>query len=333
MKNLPLILAVTLTYAPVALAQASPADLPALSQTSLTPTGEIPRTPDGKPDFQNVVWATNFFPVFEATPLAANLVVAEDEAKRIVDTMFQGMLPFLEESIDPEAHVIMGETDGLPIVRGERRTRLIVAPADGKLPLTPEALKITKATDTMDGPKDDYEQRPTGERCITVSGAPPIHAVISYNRLRMIQTPEHVVIHMENGDEARIIPFAAEHRPADAPVSLYGDSIARWDGDTLLIETIRHNRYDRVRGLMKKFVINPDAKVIERYTRVADDELLYQFTIEDPQAYSAPWLGEFSFFATDTGMYESPCHEHNLSLPNILLGQRVADAKGAVTAP
>lgn len=328
MKSLPLILAITVTYAPATLAQTALAQ-PAFSQTSLTPVGEIPRTPQGKPDFQNIVWATNFFPVFEATPLAADLVVPEDEAKRLVDTMFQGMLPFLEESIDPEAHVIMGKTDGLPIVRGERRTRLIVTPADGKLPLTPEALQITKSTDTMDGPKDDYEQRPASERCIIVSGAPPIHAVISYNRLRMIQTPEHVVIHMENGDEARIIPFAAEHRPTDAPVSLYGDSIARWEGDTLVIETIRHNSYERVRGLMKKFVVNPDAKVIERYTRVAKNELLYQFTIEDPRAYSAPWLGEFSFFATDTGMYESPCHEHNLSLPNILMGQRVADA-GAV---
>jgi hypothetical protein len=321
-RLLPLV-AIAFAYAPLALAQTSPPA--ASSPTSLTPMTEIPRTPEGRPDFQNAVWATNFFPVFEANPMSANLVVGEDEARKIVATMFEGMKPFLEESIDPEAHVIMGETDGLPIVRGERRTRLLVLPADGKLPLTPEALALTKASDTMDGPKDDYEQRPSGERCIAVSAAPPIHAVISYNRLRMIQTPDHIVIHMENGDEARIIPFASAHAKPGGPTSLYGDSIARWEGDTLVIETIRHNRYDRVRGLMKKFVINADAKVIERYTRLADNELLYQFTIEDPTAYSAPWLGEFSFFATDTGMYESPCHEHNHSLTNILMGQRVAD--------
>jgi hypothetical protein len=117
---------------------------------------EIPRTPEGRPDFQGVVWATNYFPVFDLSPLSPHLVVPEDEAKRIVDTMFAGMQGFLEESIDPEAHVIMGETDGLPIVRGERRTRLIVVPASGKLPLTDEARKLTKSTDTMDGPKDDY---------------------------------------------------------------------------------------------------------------------------------------------------------------------------------
>jgi hypothetical protein len=238
------------------------------------------------------------------------------------------MQPFLEKSIDPEAHVIMGETDGLPIVRGERRTRLIVAPANGKLPLTAAAQKIAAETETMDGPKDDYEQRSSSERCLVVSGVPPIHAVISYNRQRIIQTPTHVVIHNENGDEARVIPFASQHA-APGPRSWYGESIARWDGDTLVIDTIRTPSQERVRGLFTKFVINEDARIIERYTRLSMSELLYQFTIEDPAAYSEPWLAEFSFKASDTGMFASPCHEHNHSLPNILLGQRMADARVA----
>ena len=91
-----------------------------------------------------------------------------------------------------------------------------MVPANGKLPLTDEARAIAKATDIMDGAKDDYEQRPTGERCLVVSGVPPIHAVISYNRQRIIQTPTHVVIHNENGDEARIIPFASRARRSRA---------------------------------------------------------------------------------------------------------------------
>ena len=69
--------------------------------------------------------------------------------------------------------------------------------------------------------------------------------------------------------------------------------------------------------------------MIERFTRLSTDELLYQFTVEDPKIYTAPWLGEYSFYSTDTGMFPSPCHEHNYSLPNILLGQRVADLRGA----
>lgn len=328
MKNLrlPGLLIATLIASPLAFAQAAPADTPKEAQvyvpTSLVPESPIPRTPDGRPDFQGAVWATNFFPVFGTNPMTPNLVVPEDEARTIVDTMFKGMAGFLEKSIDPEAAHIMGDTKGLPIVRGERRTRLIVLPADGSLPLTDEAKAIIKAenTDLM----DDYEQRPSGERCLALSAAPPTHAVISYNRLQFIQTPGIVVIHSENGDEARIIPFASNHQPP-GPTSLYGDSIARWEGDTLVIETIRNNLINQVRGLMTKFVVNPDAKVIERFTRLSNDELLYQFTVEDPKAYTAPWLGEFSFFATDTGMYASSCHEANYSLPNILMGQRVAD--------
>lgn len=326
MIRLPILIAATIACAPIAIAQTEATGPFAMSPTSLKPIEAFPRTPDGKPDFQNVVWATNYFPVFEATPMSSSLIVPEDEARRIVATTFAGMQPFLEESIDPEAHVIMGETDGLPIVRGERRTRLVVLPANGKLPLTDEARQIAKATDTTDGPKDDYEQRPAGERCLVVSGVPPIHAVISYNRQRIIQTPTHVVIHNENGDEARIIPFAAEHS-APGPRSWYGDSIARWEGDTLVIDTIRTPPQERVRGLFTKFVINEDARIIERYTRLSMSELLYQFTIEDPTAYSEPWLAEFSFKASDTGMFASPCHEHNHSLPNILLGARMAEQR------
>ncbi len=328
MMRLPGLIALMLAVTPCALAQASPADPFTQSPTSLAPMSEIPRTPEGRPDFQGVVWATNYFPVFELSPMSADLVVSEEEAARIVATMVGGMQGFLEKSIDPEAHVIMGETDGLPVVRGERRTRLIVVPANGKLPLTDAARAVAKATDTMDGPKDDYEQRPTSERCLVLSGLPPVHAVISYNRQQIIQTSTHVVIHNENGDEARIIPFANAHAPDDLR-SWYGDSIARWDGDTLVIETIRMPESERVRGLLTKFVVNKDAKVIERYTRLSETELLYQFTIVDPEAYSEPWVAEFSFSAVDTGMYPSPCHEHNHSLPNILMGQRVADARVA----
>ena len=246
----------------------------------------------------------------------------------MVDTMVAGMASIPDFQIDPEAHDIIGGTDGLPLVRGERRSRLIVLPANGKLPLSPEAKKMAAGVDIMDGAKDDYEQRPSSERCLVLSGNPPVHALISYNRLRIVQTPAHVVIHNENGDEARIIPFAAGHK-APGPRSWYGDSIARWEGDTLVIETIRQNPNNRIRGLMTKFIVNEDAKVTERFTRLSKSELLYQFTIEDPKVYTAPWLGEFSFFAASTGMFPSACHEHNYSLPNILSGARVIEARAA----
>lgn len=295
------------------------------SPTSLAAEPGLPRTPDGKPDFQTVVWATNYFPVFELNPMVPSLTVSKEEGDTFVKTMVAQMMKSPFFNIDPEAGDIIGGTDGLPLVRGERRTRLIVQPASGKIPLTEEGKKAAKV-DTLDGPSDDYEQRPASERCLVLSGNPPAFAVISYNRLQIVQAPGYVVIHSENGDETRIIPFAAAHAPTTT-ASWYGDSIARWEGDTLVIETIRQQKAPHVRGLLTNFVVNPDATVIERFTRISKDELLYQFTVIDPKIYSEPWLAEYSFHAATDGMFPSPCHEHNYSLPNILLAQRVADAR------
>lgn len=298
---------------------------PVYTPTSLTPAPNLPRTPDGRPDFQNVVWASNFFPVFEANPMAATLVVSEADGKKMVDMMVAGMSKQTIFEIDPEAHEIIGNTDGLPLVRGERRSRTLVLPANGKLPMTPEARKEVSSTDPLDGPLDNPEQRPIGERCI-VLGAPPISATISYTRLRFIQTPSHVVIHTENGDDARIAPFTNKHKPAGGPRSWLGDSIARWEGDTLVIETIRLPKELRVRGL-PSIIVSDEATVIERITRLSEDELLYQYTVVDPKVYTAPWLAEYSLYSSKTGMFPSPCHEHNYSLPNILQGARVIEAK------
>lgn len=316
-----LLLPLLLIATPAVYAQTTP---PAYTPTSLQAEPGLPRTPDGHPDFQSVIWATNFFPVFEASPMAATLVVSEAEGKAFVDTMVKGIMSNPEFNIDPEGEVILGGTDGLPIVRGERRSRLIVLPADGKIPLTLEGRKLAKSSEDR---MDDYEQRPSGERCLVLSGEPPAFHTLSYNRLRFIQTDDHIVIHGENGDEARIIPYATAHN-ATGPHTWYGDSIARWEGDTLVIETIRQHQSEASRGLFSRFLVNADAKVIERFTRLSATELLYQFTVEDPKVYTAPWLAEYSFHASDTGMFPSPCHEHNYSLPNILLGQRMADLRG-----
>jgi len=322
MKRLPLLIAASLLLSPAALAQS---DAAAHTPTSTVVDADVPRTADGKPELQGAVWATNYFPVWDMNPMTKELVVSEDEGRKIVETMVAGMQGIPDFQIDPEVHIIIGGTDGLPLVRGERRTRLIVEPADGKVPLTDEARAVIKANSAKGDPMDDYEQRPNSERCLVLSGNPPMFVTVSYNRLQIIQTPDHIVIHNENGDEARIVPLAERH--VGGPQNWFGDAIARWDGDTLVVETIRQHPDEVIRGLFGKFPVTPEAKVIERFTRVAKDELLYQFTVEDPKSYSAPWLAEYSFRAVHTGMYPSPCHEHNLSLPHILMGARMAEQR------
>lgn len=303
-------------------------DLWAQSPTPLHSAADIPRTPAGHPDLQGAVWAVNFVPVFETSPLSGSLVVPEKEATTIVAAMLAGISKSSFYEIDPEAHILFGESDGLPIVRGERRTRLIVHPADGKLPLTEAGRAEISGFMGLDPPdKDGPEPRPLGERCLAQQ-PPPVAMLISYNRMRLIQTADHVVMHSEAGDEVRIIPLADAPRSGPAPnplgVSVLGDSSARWEGDTLVIDTINLPAAARIRPI-PTIVVAPGARVIERLTLLSTDELLYQFTVEDPDIYAAPWLAEFSFHAAGTPMFPSPCHEHNYSLPNILKAARVAE--------
>ena len=307
----------------------------AVAQTLPTPetSGEVslPRTSDGRPDFQGVVWTatSDFFAPLEATPMTPpQLVLPEDEAQQAFQKiMAMFMTPAVKkmiEEIDPQAAELIENMKGFPLVRGERHTRLLVLPADGKLPTTSEARKQMPVGLAFPPLKaDNPEDRAPSERCL--GGSPPQTAVFDLP-IAFIQTPDHVVIDAEFG-EARIIPFAGTRRAA-------GGSVAHWDGDTLVIETTNFLERDRVRPLFGgAIIVNPDAKVVERFTRASADELVYQYTVEDPKAYTAPWLAEYSLYRAPYRMYPSSCHEANYSLANILRGQRVADARAAKAEP
>ena len=301
--------------------------------TSLVAEPGLPRTPDGHPDLQNVVWHSNYFGMIEAVPmmLPPELVLSEEKAKATFDkmiAMFFGT-PAAKAALetDPEASELLTKADGFPVVRGQRRSRFVVLPADGKIPYTAEARREAAGAMNRTRKSDNPEERGSSERCVAMGGQAPIAMTNPFAPRQFIQTPGHMVINIEWGDEARIIPFAASHGPA-ALRPWMGDAIARWDGDTLVIETTGFSAKDRIRGAMPtSLILNPDSKVIERYTRVSKDELLYQFTIEDPKLYTAPWLAEYSLFRVGYRMYPSSCHEGNYSLSNILSGQRVADVQ------
>ena len=316
--SLPCALSLALLSLPTALAQT-----PEAPRTS--PAYVAPRTSFGQPSFEGV-WNQNFVILMEANPRAPMLVLPEDAAREFAVAAAAGIGNALDKSLDPEVPELMKMTDGLPIVRGERRTRSVVLPVDGKLPYTPEARR-----ESSRGPQsprvDNPEERPNWERCITSLGLPPVTGMgtTSVNPRRFIQTPGQIVIHTEYGDEARIIPFSATHKPRELH-SPMGDSIARWEGETLVIETIGAPANDRVR-FFSNLIVTPESKVIERFARLSDNELLYQYTIEDPAIYTAPWLAEYSLYRTSHPMLEHACHEGNHSLPNILRGQRVMDTE------
>jgi hypothetical protein len=122
--------------------------------------------------------------------------------------------------------------------------------------------------------------------------------------------------------DARIIPFTTTHAPPHMRKWL-GDSIARWEGDTLVIETTNFTDKTRFRGSSDKL------KVTERFNRVDDKTLLYRFTVEDPTTWPRPWTGEYTWALAgpDEHLYEYACHEGNYAFEGIMKGERLLDSE------
>lgn len=268
-------------------------------------------------------WRVNFILPMEAPAGVTQLVVSEAEARRVAAVAGQALSDEFAKALDPETPMLVTQSDGLAIVRGERRTRAVVLPVDGKLPYTDAARKELSSPPPPES-FDNPEQRPNAERCLVGQGQPPLSSFALDSHIKIVSTPDYVVIHVEYGSDVRIIPLTKVHAPK-VTWSRLGDSIARWEGKTLVIETIGQPDADRVH-IAPTLLVPGDAKVIERLTPISDRELLYQFTVIDPKVYAAPWLGEFSWFRTDLQMYEHACHEGNYSLPNILAGARHEEA-------
>jgi hypothetical protein len=268
-------------------------------------------------------WRVNFILPMEATRTTPQLVVSEKDAKAVAAAAGAAMAEMFIKGLDPEFPMLVAQSDGLAIVRGQRRTRAVIQPADGKLPYTAAARKEVEGPPPRDS-SDNPEQRPNAERCLVGSGQPPLSSFTLDSHIQIIRTRDHVVIHSEYGDDVRIVPLGKAHAPK-LTWSRLGDSVGRWEGRTLVIETLGMPDSDRVR-IAPTLLVPGDAKVIERLTPISDRELLYQFTVVDPKTYAAPWLGEFSWYRTDKAMYESACHEGNYSLPNVLAGARHEEA-------
>jgi hypothetical protein len=274
-------------------------------------------------------WAHNYVLVLESPANWPALVVSESDARTVAAIEAKEMTEFFARGLDPEVPALMTQIDGLPLVRGQRRTRILVDPADGKLPYRPQVLKALRGPPPADK-LDNPEERPASERCLTGIGQPPLVSLTFATVLQIVPTKDAVAIHTEYGDEVRIVPITDTHASRIA-FGRMGDSIGHWEGDTLVVETIGLPETDSFR-IGPVFLVSGAAKVTERFTAVSANELLYQFTVDDPKTYTAPWRGEFSWYRTSKLMYEHACHEGNYSLPNILAGARHEEALAKAAA-
>ncbi|THD54155.1 hypothetical protein [Phenylobacterium sp.] len=214
---------------------------------------------------------------------------------------------------------------GTRLVRigGEARTSILTSPANGRLPGRP-SVPAARARAQLGGNFDNPENRALGERCIVGFGGtsgPPMMPVLYNNHYQIQQTKDAVVILVEMIHDARIVRIGGVH-PSPEVRTWMGDSIGHWEGDTLVVETANLRREQGLRGP------EDNMKVIERFTRVSPQQILYQFEVVDPAAFSAPVKGEEALNFTRDRIYEYACHEGNYAMTGILAGARQAEKEG-----
>jgi hypothetical protein len=179
------------------------------------------------------------------------------------------------------------------------------------------------------------EVRSLGERCIVgygSTGGPPMLNVLYNNNYQIVQSPGYVVIVVEMNHDARIIRLGGTHPPADIRPWM-GDSVGHWEGDTLVVETTNLNPGQAFTADVRhRIYLAPESKVTERFTRVSDHDILYEFEVEEPHAYTQTWRGEIPMHATKGPMYEYACHEGNYALADILAGARQQEKEAATAA-
>jgi hypothetical protein len=304
-----------------------------------------PRTLDGQPDLQGVWSSSTLTPLERPVELAGKPVLTAAEAaayeKRLLQ---QGNRDIRGGSADVDVAGAYNEfwfDRGTKVV-GSRRTSLIVDPPDGRVPpLMPEAQKKVDAAREYAKlhPADGPEDRPLAERCILwPTAGPPMLPGPYNNNYQIVQAPGYVVILVEMIHDARIIPIAGPidgrpHLPQNIRQWL-GDPRGHWEGNTLVVETTNFTSKtsDVGAGLRGTTFRGSDdeLRLIERFTRVDSNTMLYQFTVDDPTAFTKQWSAEIPMTKIPSPILEYACHEGNYAMSDILGGARAEEKKAGV---
>ena len=311
----------------------------------------MPRTPDGHPDLQGM-WRNATMTPFQRQRGQGPVYTPEEVAQReqgFVDRVERGSLPSDPDRPAPEVTGGVGSYNQVwfeqgarvAIVNGEPRTSLITYPSNGRIPaLTVEG---QERKDEYHGFRDQFgeydhpELRPLADRCIvyyasspTATLGPPMTPSGGYNQnIRVIQTADYVVIYGEMIHDTRIIRLGEPNRLPAHVRPWFGDSWGRWEGNTLVVETTNFHSMHAFRGIPPTDALT----VIERFSRVDEKTILYEFTVDDPTTYTEPWGGEIPFRRVDKLLYEYACHEGNYALSNILSGARYQERQSEENRP
>jgi len=292
------------------------------SSAAVAQSYTAPRKAYGAPDLEGVWTNTTATPLERPAAFDA-LTTTEERAAAFVKMSREAFLNDNSDSIGGRQSEWweMGET--MLRINGEIRTSVIVDPPTGKMPYSEAGkARLAKAQFDMLNVYDHPEARPSTERCLaggSGSTGVPIFTARYNGNYQIVQTADLLVISMEQNGQVRMIPLRPA--PRSAQRRWMGNSIGHWEGDTLVVVTDGFLPGDAYKPAAPLYV-SENAKVTERFTRISPTEILYQYTVEDPTAFSQIWRGEQLFYATANRVFEAACHEGNYSLPGILAGGR-----------
>ena len=325
-----------------------------LAASSQPAEGPGPRTPWGDPDLQGIWTSATYTPLERPETVADRAFLTEEEAAELAALV-------AEDGVDPlRARGILAaatEEERLAVTRqtqenihydnavwlteeqrktfSSRRTSLIVDPPNGRIPpRTPEAVdRETKRREAsrhlvynIDEPSyEGYHTRTLQERCLVWRHEGPPMVPPSYNdMLQIFQTPDHVVVMQEmSNNPPRIIPLDGRPHAPSRIRQWPGDSRGRWEEGTLVVDTVNFNDRTHYEGSTEAL------RVVERFTRVDDETIRYEFTVQDDRTWAQPWSAEFPLMKRDGPLYEYACHEGNHDIRHILEVARNVERQAA----
>jgi hypothetical protein len=255
----------------------------------------VGRTPNGQPDLQGM-W-TNYDP-----------------------TPFEQLSPEEQTPREPAVSTADWLVQDSPISR--RRPSMVVDPPNGKVPLKPQAVETRDAALALDSRSPEHYG--PWERCIT-RGVPGSMWPGAYNNgHQIVQTAGHLVLYSEMIHEARIIPVDGRPHLRAEIKSWDGDSRGHWEGDTLVVDTTNFNgkgwiATNAAAGRIRGIPLTQAAHTVERLTRVDENTIQYEATIDDPTVYTRAWKVAFPLNRDERyRIFEYACHEGNHALENML---------------
>ena len=298
---------------------------------------ELPRLPDGTPDLSGV-WVSD-----SGTPLERPAYVAErdqwtaeevatlqERADRIFENgrsafaTADGAFRAAVQDVDTYEAWSTSSSIGMIGFVFDERTSLVVDPPNGRIPpRRPDGAARLAEADRGWNEKLGPEDLSNNHRCIT-TGVPRLGGNFGagpYSYYQIFQTPDHVVFLMEAFHDARIIPIDGQPHLPESVRQWNGDSRGRWEGDTLVVETKNFSPKSEYQGAAEGL------HLVERFTRVAADTLMYHVTLTDPTTWETPWTAELPLHdrGADQPLFEFACHEGNVSIVGMLRTARLAE--------